>query len=139
MRIITDKLKFTLIFFSLFFLFGLTAQSFAQNGPVMYFCEKYDNGENGVDNRFHPGEITVIVRSEYALGLKDANLHIEKYNFTTFAFEVINNITFTVTPDKKYLALASKELSLDSPGIYKIYLFDNSSKVIASALVEIVK
>lgn len=139
MKILINKSGLTLIFFSLFILFGLSAKSFAQNGPVMYFCEKYDNGEIGVDNRFHAGPITVIVRSEYALGLKDANLHIEKYNFTTSAFDVLNNIIFKVTPDKKYLALASKELSLDSQGIYKIYLFDNNSKVITSALVEIIK
>ncbi len=136
---LTNKLKVTFILFSLFFLFCLNVKSFAQSGPVMYFCEKYDNGEYGVDNRFHTGAITVIVKSEYALGLKDANLHIEKYNFTTSAFEAVNNITFTVTPDKKYLAMASKDLSFDAPGIYKIYLFDNSSKVITSALVEIVK
>ena len=139
MRIITNKSGLTLVLFSLFILFGSSAKSFAQNGPVMYFCEKYDNGENNVDNKFHTGPLTVIVKSDYALGLKDANLHVEKYNFSSAAFEAVSNITFTVTPDKKYLALASKELSLDSPGIYKIYLFDNSSKIIASALVEIVK
>src|SRR5260221_1996511 len=127
MGLLKYNFRFLLIVFSLFVVFGFSVNSFPQNGPVMYFCEKYDNGENGVDNKFHAGPLTVVVKSEYALGLKDANLHIEKYNFTSAAFEATNNITFTVTPDKKYLALASKELSLDSPGIYKIYLFDNSS------------
>jgi hypothetical protein len=120
-------------------LFVFTSRSFAQNGPVLYFCEKYDNGEMGVDNRFTSGEVTVIVKSDYALGLKDVNIHMEKFNCSTMSFEILKNVPFTVTPDKKYIVFNSKDLSFDSPGIYKVYLIDGSNKIIANSLVQITK
>jgi len=37
---------------------------FAQNEPVLYFCEKYGrNGEVGVSDRFTTGYLTVMVKS----------------------------------------------------------------------------
>src|SRR5438552_18594538 len=114
------KFRLALLLFTV--LFGFTSKLIAQSGPVMYFCEKYDNGEMGVDNRFSSGEITVIVKSDYALGLKDVNIHLEKFNCSTMSFEVLKNVPFTVTPDKKYIVFNNKDLSFDSPGIYKVYL-----------------
>lgn len=129
----------TLLFFLLILSSGFSLKLFAQYSPVMYFCEKYENGEMGVSSRFVSGPLTIIVKSDYALGLKDVNIHLEKFNCSTSAFEIYKNINFTLTPDKKYVVLADKELSFDTPGIYKSYLFDSSNKVIASAIVEISK
>ncbi len=132
---IKSSLTLVLLFAAVVF----TARLNAQSGPVMYFCEKYDNGEMGVDNRFTSGEVTVIVKSDYALGLKDVMIHLEKFNCSTLAFDADKNISFTVTPDKKYIVFNSKEMSFETPGIYKVYLVDGSNKIITSALVQIAK
>lgn len=54
----------------LFSFFAMYSTVFAQNEPVMYFCEKYGrNGEEGVSDRFTTGYLTVVVKSDYALRL----------------------------------------------------------------------
>ena len=61
---------------------------FAQNEPVLYFCEKYGrNGEVGVSDRFTTGYLTVMVKSDYALGLEDVSIQFDKYNYRRDEFE----------------------------------------------------
>ncbi len=57
--------------------FAIQSTVFAQNEPVMYFCEKYGRkGEIGVSDRFTTGYLTVMVKADYALGLDDVAIQV---------------------------------------------------------------
>jgi hypothetical protein len=78
--------KYQLFFAFALLLSFLTIEStaFAQNEPVLYFCEKYGKkGEVGISDRFTVGYLTVVVKADYALGLDDVSFQIDKYNYRT--------------------------------------------------------
>ena len=58
--------------FAAFFTSGFLTTTFAQNEPVLYFCERYDDydGEIGVSDRFTTGFITVMVKADNPLNNK---------------------------------------------------------------------
>ena len=105
----------------------------------MYFCEKYDGGEVGISDRFSTGYLTVMVKCEYALGLTDVTIQFDKFNCNTGKFDYYKDFPYTVTADMKYIYFASKDLSFDKPGIYRVFLLDGARKTVASALIEIVR
>lgn len=129
------------VFFGLLaivFVLGFTSNLKAQNGPVLYFCEKYGNsGEVSISDRFYTGPVTVMVKCDYALGLSNCAIQLDKYN--GYAFDYYKKVDFDVSPDMKYIYFESSDLRVDSPGIYRCFLLDGKRNTIASALIEFIR
>jgi hypothetical protein len=132
------KLKFLLGLFSLILILGNTSILKAQNGPVLYFCERYgSSGEVNISDRFYTGLVTVMVKCDYALGLRDCYIQFDKYN--GYGFDYYKKIDFSVSPDMKYIYFESSDLRVDSPGIYRCFLLDSRNNSVASALIEFIR
>lgn len=134
--------KLSLIVIALFFV--LTKLSFAQTEPILYFCEKYDSkkGEVSVSDRFTKGSVTVVVKCDYPLGLENVAIQYDKYNPETGKFEFYKNFSFIVKPEMKYIYFtrnSESDMSFDDPGFYRVFLLDDASETVASALIEIVR
>jgi hypothetical protein len=119
------------------------SNTFAQSEPVLYFCERYDDndGEIGVSDRFTTGYITVMVKCDYELRLNDVVIQYDKYDFRTGKFEYYKKFDFSVQRDMKYIFFErndDSDLEFDDPGFYRVFLLDEDSKTVASALVEII-
>ena len=136
-----NKIKVLFGIMALVILMGFSQKTHAQSAPVMYFCEKYDGGEVGISDRFTTGYLTVMVKSEYALGLSKVTIQFDKFNNSTSKFEYFKDFSYDVTPDMKYIFFAGSStfLNFDKPGIYRVFLLDGGRKTVASALIEIVK
>ena len=135
--------KSFVLFVVLFALFlGVNQNIFAQNEPVMYFCEKYGNsGERGVSDRFTTGYLTVVVKSDYALDLEDCSIEFQLYNSRSKKFELYKTFNFVLDPDSKYVYFeknSESDMSFEESGFYRVFLLDNRDKTVASALIEIV-
>ncbi|MBK9334345.1 MAG: hypothetical protein IPM96_18525 [Ignavibacteria bacterium] len=132
----------------LFFIFALTvllsvkSEVYAQQYPVLYFCESYsDNGEVGVSDRFTTGYLTVMVKADGPLGLRDCSIQMDKYDRTTGTFSYYKKFPYVVTPDMKYVYFAKNDesdMSFEDPGIYRVFLLDHNGRTVASSLVEII-
>ncbi|GBD88828.1 hypothetical protein BMS3Abin03_02770 [bacterium BMS3Abin03] len=130
--------------FALFIsLFAMNSVIFAQNEPVLYFCEKYGrNGEVGVSDRFTTGYLTVVIKNDYALDLDDVAIQYDKYNRRTGDFEYYKKFDFTVEPDMKYIYFErndESDMEFEEPGFYRVFLLDDRDNTVASALVEIIR
>ena len=132
------KLRILSIVFMLMFVFGIMSATWAQSGPFMYFCEKYDKGETGISDRFTTGYITVIVICKHALGLTDVTIQFDKYNIKTGNFEYYKDFPYTISPDMDFIYFEGNDLSFDEPGIYRVFLLNEKRKTVTSALIEIV-
>ena len=135
------KCLFLLTMFLSFF--SMYSNTFAQSEPVLYFCERYDDndGEIGVSDRFTTGYITVMVKCDYELRLNDVVIQYDKYDFRTGKFEYYKKFDFSVQRDMKYIFFERNDdsnLEFDDPGFYRVFLLDEDSKTVASALVEII-
>ena len=133
-----NKIKILLGIFALALLIGFSTKASAQNAPVMYFCEKYDGGEVGISDRFTTGYLTVMVKADYALGLKKVTIQFDKLNQSTGKFEYSKDFPYTVSADMKYIYFAGDDLNFKTPGIYRVFLLDANRKTVASALIEII-
>ncbi len=135
-------LKFSSFIFILLFIAGSKSITLAQNGPVLYFCEKYStDGEEGIADRFTAGYLTIMIRCDYALGLKDCHIQYDKWNDTTQEFDYYKKFDFTVQPNMSYIYFSktdNSDLSFDDPGIYRVFLLDNYNETVASSLIQIV-
>jgi len=135
------KLIFTFSFLCLF-VFGFQNYSSAQSEPVLYFCEKYDDdGEVNVSDRFTTGYLTVMVKCDYALDLKDVSIQFDKWNTRERKFEFYKKFDYVIEPDMKYVFFAKNkesDLKFEEPGFYRVFLLDDSEKTVASALIEII-
>lgn len=133
---------FSTMFFFLLFI-GIQTKVFAQESPVMYFCEKYGkNGEVGISDRFTTGYLTVVVKSEYKMKLKDVSIQFSKYNFKKDEFEYYKKFSYTLEPDMKYVYFSKNDesdMSFDEPGFYRVYLLDDEDETVASAIIEIIE
>jgi hypothetical protein len=127
---------------ALFAFFGATSHVQAQNGPVLYFCEKYTgDGEVGISDRFTTGYLTVMVKCDYALGLSDVSIQFDKYNPSSRSFSFYKKFNYSVKPDMKYIYFAkntSSDMRFDDTGIFRVFLLDNNGATVASALIEII-
>jgi hypothetical protein len=137
------KIVFLFFFFCLMFA-GFNVSTLAQSEPVLYFCERYDSelGEVGVSDRFTTGYLTVMVKCDYTLNLKDVNVQFDKYNFRTGKFEYYKKFSYTVDRDMKYIYFAKNsesDLKFSDPGFYRVFLLDSRDKTVASALIEIIE
>jgi hypothetical protein len=136
--------KLTLLFalVMLFSLIGLKTTVYAQNGPVLYFCEKYSSaGEESISDRFTTGYLTVMVKCDYALGLSDVSIQMDKYNCSTGKFDYYAKTSFSVTEDMKYIYFegTTEKINFKATGIYRVYLLDGAGKTVTSSLIEIIK
>lgn len=133
-----NRFKLFLGFFAVVFVLGFTSSLKAQNGPVLYFCEKYgSSGEVSISDRFYTGPVTVMVKCDYALGLRDCAIQLDKYN--GYTFDYYKKVDFDVSPDMKYIYFESSDLRVDSPGIYRCFLLDSKRNTVASALIEFIR
>ena len=123
--------------------FALESTAFAQNEPIMYFCEKYGrNGEIGVSDRFTTGYLTVMVKSDYALGLDDVAIQFDKYNYRTDDFEYYEKFYYSVDPDMNYIYFEKNDesdMNFKDPGFYRVFLLDDKDRTVTSALIEIIR
>ena len=134
-----------LLIFSMFLLFlAMYSNVFAQSEPVMYFCERYDDydGEIGVSDRFTKGYITVMVKSDAELRLKEVAIQYDKYNERNGKFEYYKKFYFTISRDMKYVFFArndESDMEFEETGFYRVFLLDEDDRTVASSLVEIIK
>lgn len=135
-----SRTLFSLLFLLLFF--GLRAEIFAQESPVMYFCERYgSSGEAGISDRFTTGYLTVVVKSDYKMRLTDVHIEFDKYNFSTGKFEYYKKFAYTLEPDMNYVYFSQtddNDMSFDEPGFYRVFLLNDEDRSVASAIVEII-
>lgn len=134
--------KLILSVLAIVFIFVFKSNSYAQQYPVLYFCEKYgDNGEVGVSDRFTTGYLTVMVKADGPLGLRDCSIQMDKYNCSTGSFNYYKKFKFAVEPDMKYVFFAKNDesdMSFEETGIYRVFLLDHNDRTVASGLVEII-
>ncbi|MDZ4712224.1 MAG: hypothetical protein SGI89_07840 [bacterium] len=135
-----DKLALSIL--AILFIFAFKANSYAQHYPVLYFCEKYGSGgEVGVSDRFSAGYLTVMVKADGPLGLRDCSIQMDKYNCSSGTFKYYKKFNYTVEPDMKYVFFAKNDesdMSFDETGIYRVFLLDQNDRTVASGLVEII-
>lgn len=137
-------MKKSLVLFAVLFalVFGVSNNVFAQNEPVLYFCEKYgNNGEVGVSDRFTTGYLTVMVKCDYALDLEDVAIQFDKYNTRSKTFEYYKKFDYVIEPDMKYVYFEKNDesdMKFEDPGFYRVFLLDDRGKTVASALIEII-
>ncbi|HVO73693.1 MAG TPA: hypothetical protein VMT35_06695 [Ignavibacteriaceae bacterium] len=138
-------MKKNYLFFGIILIFlfmGIKSETFAQKSPVMYFCEKWGNsGEVGIGDRFHKGYLTVVVKCDHALHLKDVHIQFDKWNANTEAFDYYKKFDYTLEPDMNYVYFSkneSSDMSFDESGIYRVFLLDDDNETITSALIEII-
>lgn len=127
---------------ALFFLSASGNFAFSQAKPILYFCQSYSsNGEVGVSDRFTKGYITVMVKSDVAMGLKNVSIQYDRYDPANGSFKFYKKFNFAIYPQDKYVAFSKtpeNDMSFDLPGIYRVYLLDSQGKNITSGLVEII-
>jgi hypothetical protein len=137
------KLNLLFSFALLLSFLAIHSTVFAQNEPVLYFCEKYGrNGEVGVSDRFTTGYLTIMVKSDYALGLEDVSIQFDKYNYRADEFEYYKKFDYVIDEDMKYVYFErndESDLEFEDPGFYRVFLLDDRDKTVASSLVEIIR
>lgn len=132
-----------LILFIGAFVLTLVSEVCAQNEPVLYFCEEYNSkkGEVGVSDRFTTGYLTVMVKSDYELGLTDVHIQFDKLNERNNKFEFYKKFDYVIEPDMSYVFFSKNsesDLKFEEPGLYRVFLLDDRDKTVASALIEII-
>jgi hypothetical protein len=136
------KSKFVLSVIAIIFIFVFKTNSFAQQYPVLYFCEKYgSNGEVGVSDRFTTGYLTVMVKADGPIGLRDCSIQLDKYDSNAEKFIFYKKFSYSVDPDMKYIFFEKNDesdMNFEDPGIYRVFLLNQNGSTIASGLVEII-
>ena len=135
------------LFLLLSFLFTFVAMNttiLAQSEPVMYFCEKYDSydGEIGVSDRFTTGYLTVMVKADDALNLRDVSIQFDQYNERKDKFEFYKKFDYTIDRDMNYVFFArndESDMEFEEPGFYRVFLLDSRDNTVASAVIEIIR
>lgn len=137
------KVKFIFAFFAVILIFAFKSNVYAQQYPVLYFCENYgSNGEIGVSDRFTTGYLTVMVKADGPLGLRNCSIQMDKYSCSSGTFKYYKKFSYTVEPDMKYVYFSKNsesDMSFDEPGIYRVFLLDHNDRTVASGLVEIIR
>lgn len=116
----------------------------AQSAPVLYFCERYDDddGEIGITDRFSTGYLTVVVKSDYQLELRDVHIQFDRYDQNSRRFKFYKKFDYTIEPEMNYVYFSkteSNDMSFDEPGFYRVFLLNKADETIASAIIQIVE
>lgn len=127
----------------LFCMAGLKPVIYAQSKPILYFCERYDagTGEIGITDRFTKGYLTIMVRADQPLGMKNVFIQFDKYNPNSRKFEFYKKYTYVVDPDMKYIYFSkndSSDLRFEEAGFYRVFLLNENNENVASSLIEII-
>jgi hypothetical protein len=109
----------------------------------MYFCDKIGrNGAVGISDQHPTGSLTVMVKSNYAMGLHEVAIQLDKYNFRTGEFEYYKKFHYTMELDMKIVSFEKNDesdMEFEDPGFYRVFLLDDRDKTVASALIEIIR
>ena len=136
------KINLFLALMAIAILTGYNSKVHAQSSPVLYFCESYgDNGEVNIADRFHKGYLTVMVKADSELGLRDVSIEFDRYNCSSGSFDYYKKFNFTVKPTMKYIFFSrnsESDMSFDKPGIYRVFLLDSNGSTVTSGLIEII-
>jgi hypothetical protein len=137
------KLNFLLLFTMFLSFVAMNSNTFAQSEPVMYFCERYDDydGEIGVSDRFTTGYITVMVKADDPLRLKNVAIQYDKFNKRNGKFEYYKKFYFSISRDMKYIFFErndENDMEFDEAGFYRVFLLDEDDRTVTSALIEII-
>jgi hypothetical protein len=137
------KINYMLLFTLFLVFFATNSVTFAQAEPVLYFCEKYDSydGEIGVSDRFTKGYVTVMVKADDPLQLRDVAIQYDKYNFRTGKFDYYKKFYFTIDRDMNYVFFSrndESDMEFNDPGFYRVFLLDEDDRTVASAIIEII-
>jgi hypothetical protein len=137
------KPNYVLLFAMFLSFLAMYSNAFAQSEPVMYFCERYDDydGEIGVSDRFTKGYITVMVKADAELRLRDVAIQYDKYNERNGKFEYYKKFNFTIERDMNYVFFArndDSDMEFEETGFYRVFLLDEDDRTVASSLVEII-
>ncbi len=136
------NIKFLFSLLAVLAVFAFKTNSYAQQYPVLYFCETYgSDGEIGVSDRFTKGYLTVMVKADGPLGLRDCSIQMDKYNCSSGTFKYYKKFPYKIDPDMKYVYFAKNDesdMSFDDTGIYRVFLLDHNGRTVASGLVEII-
>ena len=137
------KINYMLLFTLFLVFFATNSATFAQAEPVLYFCEKYDSydGEIGVSDRFTKGYVTVMVKADDPLQLRDVAIQYDQYNFRTGKFDYYKKFYFTIDRDMNYVFFSrndESDMEFNDPGFYRVFLLDEDDRTVTSAIIEII-
>ncbi len=107
----------------------------AQSCDLIYFCERYDQGEVGCSDKFQAGKITVMAKLNNGFDSTSVNLQLNKYNPADTAFTYVREYIFDVEKGTTYIFFPDIEFT--EKGVYRVFLLNPRKETIASALVEI--
>src|ERR1700674_3296699 len=131
-----NKIKTIFCLIALVTIIGFTFKTHAQSSPVLYFCESYgSNGEVSISDRFYTGSLTVMVKSDNALGLTDVSIQYDIYSCSSGTFSFYNRFNFTIKTTMKYVSFeknAESDLTFSDPGIYRVFLLNSTGSTVAS-------
>ena len=138
------KLQMFLLLSFLFAFVAMNTTILAQSEQVMYFCERYDSydGEIGVSDRFTTGYLTVMVKADDALNLRDVSIQFDQYNERKDKFEFYKKFDYTIDRDMNYVFFArndESDMEFEEPGFYRVFLLDSRDNTVASAVIEIIR
>jgi hypothetical protein len=127
----------------LLIMFFLTELSHAQTKPLLYFCEQYDpeKGEVGINDRFTPGTLTVMVKAEDSLGLENVAIQLDWWDEDKHEYVYYKRFEFIIEPDMSYVIFSENDIndmSFDDPGFYRVFLLDENDRTVTSSIVQIV-
>lgn len=109
---------------------------FAQSCNLLYFCEKYDNGEVGCSDRFSTGKVTVMVKLDKGFDSTSVSLQLTRFSPADDKFQFYKEIIFDVVKGTKYIFF--QDIDFSEKGIYRVFLLDPKKNRISSALIEII-
>lgn len=109
-----------------------------QSGDIMYFAQRADGKkEYGLSDRFTTGALSVICKLVTPVSKKEVIVQLDKRNSQTGEYSYYQSYERNIDPTKKYLYF--NNIVFDSPGIYRVFLLDDNSNTITSALIEIIE
>lgn len=128
--------KLVFLFVVVSFIVISSSAVFAQSCSLLYFCEKYDNGEVGCSDRFSSGKVTVMVKLEQGFDSTSVSLQLTRFSPAEDQFKFYKEIIFDVEKGTKYIFF--QDIEFNERGIYRVFLLDTRKNRLASALIEII-
>jgi hypothetical protein len=116
-----------------------TKKETTSTGGRLYFCEDYIDGEEiGVSERFTPGWLTVMVKTDEPLGVGKVELRIVRIR-KDGTEKIMDTVPFDVQADWDYTYFQDKKrIAFKSPGDYKVTLQKVDGSPIVSGEVTVV-
>ena len=113
-------------------------------GAKLYFCEDYTDQEVNVSKVFTTGYLTVMVDlrpSGKNIGCRNVKVKLNKIkdeDGVSVTERTVKTVPFTVNKDFDYIYFTNhKDLKFNSPGTYRVYLYDDSGDEVVHGDVKI--